>query len=140
MNALTQLRRVDSNIEAGDALANRRRISVTRPSSRKERKESTSLDARVRSLKILALTLSREIEALEAQNAPGIRGALDLQTEVRRFEAEIIRSALIQTRGRQRPAARLLGMKPTTLNSKVKRYRIDVKEEADESKEQRHGR
>jgi DNA-binding NtrC family response regulator len=49
---------------------------------------------------------------------------LDLQAEVHRFEAELIRSALVSTQGRQRRAARLLGMKVTTLNTKIKRYKI----------------
>jgi len=49
---------------------------------------------------------------------------LDLQAEVHRFEAELIRSALARTQGRQRRAARLLGMKVTTLNAKIRRYKI----------------
>jgi transcriptional regulator with GAF, ATPase, and Fis domain len=49
-----------------------------------------------------------------------------LQAEVRRFEAELIRSALIETGGRQRQAARLLGTKVTTLNTKIKRYKIEI--------------
>lgn len=78
------------------------------------------------SLKVLALTLLREVEHLEEQDANGSAGALDLQTAVHRFEAEMIRSALMRTGGRQRPAARLLGMKATTLNTKIKRYQIDM--------------
>lgn len=74
---------------------------------------------------MLALTLLREVENLEEQNTSG---ALDLQSEVHRFEAEMIRSALIRTGGRQRRAARLLGMKTTTLNSKIKRYQLETKE------------
>ena len=46
----------------------------------------------------------------------------DLQSEVQHFEAELIRSALIMTGGRQRRAAKLLGMKVTTLHSKIRRY------------------
>ena len=41
---------------------------------------------------------------------------------------ELIRSALIHTGGRQRPAARLLRTKVTTLNTKIKRYKIDIPE------------
>ena len=51
---------------------------------------------------------------------------IDLQAEVRRFETELIRSALIHTGGRQRQAARLLGTKVTTLNTKIKRYGIEI--------------
>ncbi len=88
-------------------------------------KEVHKLEARINSLKVLALTLLREVESLEEQ---GASGPLNLQTEVHRFEAEMIRSALIRTGGRQRRAARLLGMKTTTLNSKIRRYHIEIKE------------
>jgi DNA-binding NtrC family response regulator len=87
-------------------------------------KPTTILEARINSLKILALSLVREIEGIEDLDAAGTPGVLDLAAEVRRFEAGIIRSALLLTGGRQRRAARLLGMKATTLNTKVKRYQI----------------
>ncbi len=45
--------------------------------------------------------------------------------EVRRFEMDLIRRALVQTNGHQSRAARLLGMNATTLNSKIKTYNID---------------
>ncbi|HLO00098.1 MAG TPA: helix-turn-helix domain-containing protein [Pyrinomonadaceae bacterium] len=51
---------------------------------------------------------------------------LNLQREVHRFEAELIRMALVETGGRQRRAARLLGMKATTLSTKIKRHRIPI--------------
>ena len=96
--------------------------------STKEWKEIQNLEARINALKVLALTLLREVESLEDEGANNTSAALDLQTEVHRFEAEMIRSALIRTGGRQRRAARLLGMKTTTLNSKIKRYQIETKE------------
>jgi transcriptional regulator with GAF, ATPase, and Fis domain len=98
-------------------------------SSTKDGKEIQNVEARINSLKVLALTLLREVEYLEEQGATSTPGALNLQTEVHRFEAEMIRSALIRTGGRQRRAARLLGMKTTTLNSKIKRYQIETKED-----------
>lgn len=81
-------------------------------------------DARVASLKVLAVTLLKQIEVLEGQMTAGVVPPLDLQTEVRRFEASLIRSALLRTGGRQCHAARLLGMKVTTLNTKIKRLAI----------------
>lgn len=48
--------------------------------------------------------------------------------EVHRYEAGLIRCALIRTGGRQRRAARLLKMKVTTLNAKIKRYHLDADE------------
>jgi DNA-binding NtrC family response regulator len=45
---------------------------------------------------------------------------------VHRFETELIRGALMQTGGRQRRAARLLGVKVPTLHAKMKRYNINA--------------
>lgn len=99
-----------------------RRIRHPGPSA--SLRNPTVLDSRINSLKILALTLLREIETLERQSGSDAPADLNLQDEVRHFEAELIRSALIRTGGRQRRAARLLGMKVTTMNTKIRRYRI----------------
>ena len=87
---------------------------------------SQLFDSRISYLKILALSLLREIASAEHVSDTHRSNTIDLQTEVRRFEAELIRSALIQTGGRQRQAARLLGTKITTLNTKIKRYNIKI--------------
>lgn len=88
--------------------------------------QPTVADARITSLKVLVLTLLAELESLESQLDSV--GTLNLQKEVQRFEAALIRGALMKTGGRQRRAARLLGSKVTTLNTKIKRYGIDVKQ------------
>lgn len=49
---------------------------------------------------------------------------LNLREEVRRFEINLIQRALTRTRGSQVEAARFLGLNPTTLNAKIKRYRL----------------
>jgi transcriptional regulator with GAF, ATPase, and Fis domain len=90
---------------------------------------SDLLDSRVTYLKILALSLLREIASVEKMDEREDSCTFDLQAEVRRFETELIRSALIQTGGRQRPAARLLGTKVTTLNTKIKRYKIKISDD-----------
>ncbi|HEY0077212.1 MAG TPA: helix-turn-helix domain-containing protein [Pyrinomonadaceae bacterium] len=80
---------------------------------------------KLEALKELTLTLLKEVESLKhAQPHEGKR-SLNLYEEVRRFETEMIRWALIRTGGHQRRAARLLGVKVTTLHAKIKRYRID---------------
>jgi DNA-binding NtrC family response regulator len=89
-------------------------------------KRDATVDARIGSLRILAQSLMRQIEILEEEAHSDSSYSFDAQTEVRRFEAELIRSALIKTGGRQRRAARLLGMKVTTLNTKIKRYGINL--------------
>ena len=88
----------------------------------------TTFDTRISYLKILALSLLREIASAENMGEGQGGKTIDLQAEVRRFERELIRSALVQTGGRQRQAARLLGTKVTTLNTKIKRYRIEISE------------
>lgn len=50
---------------------------------------------------------------------------IDLFQEVKRFEINLIKLALDQTRGHQARAARLLNINPTTLNSKIKMYGIE---------------
>ena len=83
-------------------------------------------DTRISHLKVLALSLLREIASAENTRENYADRTIDLQAEVRRFETELIRSALIQTGGCQRQAARLLRTKVTTLNTKIKKYKIDV--------------
>ncbi|HVF48498.1 MAG TPA: helix-turn-helix domain-containing protein [Pyrinomonadaceae bacterium] len=88
---------------------------------------------KIEALKELTLTLLKEVESLkEAQPHDG-RRHLNLHEEVRRFEAEMIRWALKRTNGHQRRAARLLGLKVTTLHAKIKRYRIQINAFAEET-------
>lgn len=84
-------------------------------------------------LKSLSLLLVREINSLEETQATlekEIEGEkpICLFEELQCFEANMIRCALIRSMGKQRTAAKLLGMKETTLNMKIKRYKIDLTE------------
>ena len=88
---------------------------------------------RITSLKVLALSLLAGLESLEDPVSGDEASVINLQDEVHRFEAALIRIALIKTGGRQRRAARLLSSKVTTLNAKIKRYGIDI------ATEQRNG-
>lgn len=54
------------------------------------------------------------------------RRGVKFYEEVTKFEIELITQALTYTKGNQRAAARLLGLKTTTLNSKVKTYNLDL--------------
>src|SRR5215213_4228629 len=83
-----------------------------------------ALNNRIEALKTLALNLLRELEALEQSRADDRGTKLSLHEEVRRFEEDMIRCALIRTGGCQRRAARMLGMSAATLNAKIKRYGI----------------
>ncbi|HEX5707294.1 MAG TPA: helix-turn-helix domain-containing protein [Pyrinomonadaceae bacterium] len=83
------------------------------------------LENKVEALRELAENLLRQVNALgETVQARRTGAHLDLHTEVQRFECEIIRDALKRTGGHQRRAARLLGVKVSTLNAKIKRYQI----------------
>ena len=88
-----------------------------------------TLSDRIEALKELTMALLKEVEALGEIRSPGDeRRRLSLQDEVRRFEMNIIRYALMRTSGSQRRAARMLGVKATTLNAKIKRYQINPAE------------
>jgi DNA-binding NtrC family response regulator len=54
-----------------------------------------------------------------------MRTGIDFYEEVQRFETHLIKMALAETSGNQAKAAKLLGIKATTLNSKIKLFNID---------------
>lgn len=56
----------------------------------------------------------------------GLSLSMDLASEVERFETGLICEALRNCHGQQNRAARVLGIKPTTLFMKLKRYGIDA--------------
>ena len=86
-----------------------------------------SFDRRVELLKDVTLWLLNQLELLSNSNqTDNSEGCSSLREEVRRFEVELITSALFRTHGNQKKAAKLLGVNNTTLNSKMKRYRIST--------------
>ena len=66
-------------------------------------------------------------EGAGAASSIDVSRGINFYDEVRRFEIDLIRRALDQTGGHQSRAARLLGMNPTTLNSKIKTYNINLR-------------
>ena len=76
-------------------------------------------------LRETAVNLLHQLEPFSQEDSAGSSDKpLSLQDEVRRFEIQLITNALYQTQGHQGRAARLLGVKVTTLNSKIKRYKM----------------
>ena len=78
-------------------------------------------------IKELFQKLLDEIErlaSLEPATGLSLGKAIRLRDETRRFETMLILRALAITGGRQLPAARLLGLRPTTLHETMKRYGI----------------
>lgn len=59
-----------------------------------------------------------------------ISHGLTFYDEVKKFEIDLIQRALDQTAGHQSRAARLLGLNATTLNSKIKSYNINMRDNA----------
>ena|SRR5215813_2319808 len=91
-------------------------------------------NGRVRRMVNLASSLMREAQVLardkafvdESANLKSLDLAkgIDFYNEVRRFETALIKLALEQSEGNQARAARLLGLRATTLNSKIKLFGI----------------
>jgi DNA-binding NtrC family response regulator len=84
-----------------------------------------SLELQIGALKEVAQGLLRQLDHLKPPDSSASRIAFrSLHDEVREFEIELINTALSKTHGHQRQAAKLLGLKVTTLNAKMKRYKI----------------
>jgi len=79
---------------------------------------------KIRALKQLTFKLLREVQSIGEVQTLDLEGGLDFYSEVSRFEIDLIKRALLQTGGHQGRAARLLNLKVTTLNSKLKHYNI----------------
>jgi DNA-binding NtrC family response regulator len=76
-------------------------------------------------IKALAATLLTEIDSLAVdEKVISENGSFNLNDRMREFEVKLIRAALLKTRGNQRRAASLLGVKATTLHNKIKTYGI----------------
>ena len=85
--------------------------------------------SRIDALRSLILIFLREVDSLKKVVGPRPRKKGDpirLDSEVDAFEAALIRDALVKSKGNQRDAAKLLSIKPTTLNAKMKRLGISV--------------
>lgn len=82
-------------------------------------------------LKSLLMLLVQEVNFLEQSHSAPEKEierekSICLLTELQQIESHLIRCALIRSMGKQNKAARLLGLKNSTLNSKIKRYKIDL--------------
>ena len=93
-----------------------------------------SSEGRVHRLVDLASELMREAQVLARDkafanestlHATNVEGGVDFYSEVKQFETALIKLALGETDGNQARAAKLLGLQATTLNSKIKLYKIE---------------
>jgi len=82
-------------------------------------------------LRLLISDLINEVESIDqspsslsATPLPENCDSFNFYDEVTRFEIILIKSALRRTHGHQIHAAHVLNLNPSTLNSKIKQYRL----------------
>jgi transcriptional regulator with GAF, ATPase, and Fis domain len=80
----------------------------------------------VATVRDLAMKLLSEVQGINEVSSLTIENGFDFYEEVSRFEIDLIKRALLQTGGHQVRAAKLLNLKVTTLNSKIKHYNISL--------------
>ena len=87
--------------------------------------ERETVAERITSLRHNAFALIKEMRELGSASFTDISNGIDMADEIRRLEIRLIERALEETNGHQVNAARLLGLKVTTLNAKIKRFGLD---------------
>ncbi len=101
--------------------------SVVSPDvSSQEHEETPASRNSIDTLRELVLRLLCEVQSINEVNTLSIENGFDFYDEVSRFEIDLIKRALLQTGGHQVHAAKLLNLKVTTLNSKIKHYNISL--------------
>lgn len=90
---------------------------------------NTNVTNRIEALRSLTKLLLLEVESLSAFSPPKDfqkhKTEINLTEKVQEYEITLICNALTAANGNQRQAARMLGMKTTTLHAKIRRYEID---------------
>lgn len=99
---------------------------INHAAANEDEERAASALSKTKTLKQLALKLLLEAQALNEVPTLDVRGGIDFYEEVKRFEVDLIERALSFTQGNQVRAARLLKMKVTTLNTKIKHYNINI--------------
>jgi DNA-binding NtrC family response regulator len=91
----------------------------------------SEVERRVEQLVMLSRALANEIATLQAEitthQGDGVveNESIDFYDAVEHYEIELLTSALNKCHGNQTQAARLLRMKSTTLNAKMKHYGLN---------------
>ena len=91
----------------------------------------SALNNRLKLIRDVAAALETAADIMEqAQHTTGappldIKQGINFYEAVSQFEIDLIERALRETGGNQKQAARLLGLKHTTLHDKIKRYHIN---------------
>ena len=88
--------------------------------------EGSQASDNIKNLRELTLRLLQEVQSIGEVHTVNLERGLDFYAEVSRFEVDLIKRALLHTAGHQGRAARLLNLKVTTLNSKIKHYNLSL--------------
>ena len=91
-----------------------------------ERTKTEAVQEKITSLRENVFALIQEIRELGSVSFTDVSRGIDLPDVIRRLEIRLIERALEETNGHQVNAARLLGLKVTTLNSKIKRFGLQT--------------
>ena len=83
-----------------------------------------SWNKQTRHLKTLSRLLLQDLQKIETLFCLDLKDEIDLFDEVRRFEMNLITTALLHTGGSQKRSAALLGISPSNLSYKLKTYGI----------------
>ncbi|HKE58493.1 MAG TPA: helix-turn-helix domain-containing protein [Pyrinomonadaceae bacterium] len=86
--------------------------------------EAKLLYQRIADISRLLASLNAAVEDLEGIETPALDESFDFYDEVERFEISLIKRALRITAGSQVRAARLLKLNTTTLNTKIKHFKL----------------
>jgi len=87
---------------------------------------NNNLNEKIDYLREAAIALVAEVKSLDLPAKVEFNENINFDEEVKRFEINLIEHALDRTGGNQLKAARLLNLKHTTLNNKIKRYQISL--------------
>jgi len=85
------------------------------------------LNSKLANISSLVMSLNAAVEDLGSADLPKLDDQFDFYTEVERFEINLIKSALRITGGSQVKAAKLLKLNATTLNAKLKLFKLTTK-------------
>ncbi len=95
-----------------------------RPTAKLDGFNESSWNRETRNLKKLSNLLLQDLQKIETIFCLELKDNINLFDEVRRFEMNLITTALLHTGGNQRRSATLLGISPSNLCQKLKTYGI----------------
>lgn len=107
-------------------------MGIKKNHRREQSAEKNTIDEKTwnkekRNLKKISRLLFYDIQRLESFCCLEVKNTINFFQEVRNFEINLIKTALLYAMGSQRRCAELLGISASTLNNKIKHYGIKPK-------------